>query len=452
MGTLDTKRAHLTLATAGKTLSVLLQEAMNRKDMSQAELARLSNVTRPAVNQALTGRRIPSEQVTKKWDAVLGTGDDLTTQAALDRAARGRSSSGPGRPHVSTPRQLPAATVRLVGRHREAIRLGTDLVTPEMQVVTIAGGVGAGSTSLACTVAAQVKHDYRGELYTRGHGHTPGRGPATVKDILAKWLTALGVRAIPSNISDQIELYRRLLRNLRLLLMIDDATNEQVQALMPGDSPSTLLVTTRHRLSSLAVSGNAAIHALTPLPDEHAKEMLASHIETSQSISEDVASVNRVLDVCAGLPRAIAAAAELINTRGLRRAVDLLQAEPFDALDAIHDDPTSSLAKAYHACWTCLTTPAQDMLTRLATREPQYWTTAAHDATADAARDELVREHLVSVEGGLSPLLRAWVRFHTRKQDTPTTITQPNYDHCKIRGAHHCADREQERCVAAREP
>lgn len=416
MSTPDTGRA--LLATAGKNLPALLEEALNNRGMSQATLARFSHVSRAAVNQAVKGKRIPGEQVIKVWDAVLGTGGSLATQAALDRAARGRSSGRRGRPRVSVPHQLPAPPVRLFGRHREAISVRSELITNGVPVVVIAGGVGAGSSSLACTIAAQVRPAFPdGLLYAQGHGHTPGRGPAAAADILAGWLAALGVRAIPQGFSDRAELFRRLLRNRRLLIMIDDvASGAQVRSLLPGDSPSVMLVTTRHRLSSLAVNANARTYTLTPLAGEDAREMLISRIEAPQDTGMDRVSQNRVLDVCSGLPRAIAAAAELINTRGWQRTVKLLEAQPLAALDAaIHDDPTSSLARGYQACWNCLTTSAQDMLITLATGENRRAGITVHDAAAEAVQDELVREHLVSVEGSMSPLLRAWIRQHTTR-------------------------------------
>lgn len=414
----STAREHLAPTTPELALPALLAQALNNSGMSQTKLARLSRVSRPAVWKALSGKGIPSEQVTRAWDAVLGTGDSLTAQAALDRAARGYSRGGPGRPQVTVPHQLPIAPVRLVGRHQQATRIRSDLITTGVPVVVIAGAAGVGSSSLACMVAAQVRGSYPyGLLYASGHGHTPGSGPAAAGDILAEWLAALGVRAIPSNVSDRAELYRRLVRRRRLLILLDDAAgSDQVRALLPGGSGSALLVTTRHRLSSLAVSGNAALHTLTPLTDEFAREMLISRIETAQNAGGDRVSLNRVLAVCAGLPRAIAAAAELINTRGLQRTVDLLDAQPLPALDAVvHDDPGSSLAAGYQASWNCLTTPAREMLTTLAMREGWYGVNAAPDATTESARDELVREHLVSVEGWMSPLLRSWIRYHTAK-------------------------------------
>lgn len=417
MNTPYNERQRSLLATAGQNLSMLLTQAMAACDMKDARLASLSFCSRAEVNKARNGKLIPSEKITQVWDTVLGTGNALTTQAALDRAERGRCNSGPGRPHVVVPHQLPATPMRLFGRHWEATRVGSDLITDGIPVIVIASGVGMGSTSLAATVAAQVQENYRdGLLYAHGHGHTPGRSPATAGDILAGWLAALGVRAIPSSTSDRAELYRRLLRKRRLLMLVDDAASgDQVQALLPGDSPSKVLVTTRHRLSSLAVTSGARIHTLAPLADEHAWEMLTSRIiDTPDSTGEERNRLEGVVRMCAGAPLAIAAAAELINARGLRRAACLLDHQPLAALDAVvHDAPDRSLTAGYRACWDCLSDPARDSLTALAADQPVCGLTRDHEA----ARDELVREHLVSENRGLSPLLRAWIRHHAMTED-----------------------------------
>lgn len=413
-------RPYLALATAERTLPLLLKEAMNSRGMNQATLARLSHVSRPAVNQALKGQRIPGEQVTKAWDAVLGTGDALTTQAALDRATRRRSNSGPGRPHVAVPHQLPAAPVRLLGRHRETTRIGSDLITDGIPIVIIAGSVGVGTTSLAAAVAAQAREAYPdGLLYAHGHGHTPGRTPAAAEDILAGWLAALGVRTIPEHASDRTELYRRLLQDRQLLIIIDDAaSSDQIRALLPGDSPSKVLATTRHRLS-LAVTNGARIHTLAPLGNEHARDMLTSLIvDTPPHTHENHNQLEHVLAMCAGVPLAIAAAAELINTRGLRPALNLLNHQPLAALDTtVHDAPDRSLTAGYHACWNCLSTPARDMLIALVGRQPVHTPTKDHDTATETARDELVREHLISNDQQLSPLLRAWIHHHTQAEN-----------------------------------
>lgn len=426
LSTSEAEPSRPVLITSMQTLPELLTEAMAAADnMSQSKLARLSSVSRSEVNKARKGEIIPSEKITMAWDKLLGTGNALTTRAALDRAERGRTNSGPGRPYVVVPHQVATPPVRLFGRHRASTRISSDLIADELPVVVIAGSVGMGSSSLAATVAAQVQACYPdGQLYADGHGHTPGRGPATTEEILTKWLGALGVRAIPEHPSDQIELYLRLLRKRRVLLLVDDAASSaQIEALIPGNSRSTVLVTTRHRLSALAVTSGTRPHILVGLAAQDAWDMLASRIDMQRNTLEERSWLDRVLSICAGTPLAIAAAGELINSRGLRRATHLLERQPLAALDAaVHDAPGRSLSAGYRASWNCLSESARELLVALAARSPFHSPVEDHETATGDARDELIREHLLSENRELSPLLRAWVCHHAPEEDHSTDV------------------------------
>ncbi|MFF5213198.1 hypothetical protein [Streptosporangium sp. NPDC000396] len=98
--------------------------------------------------------------------------------------------------------------------------------------------------------------------------------PLAAGDALAQVLRALGTaeRQIPGEAADRASLYRSLLRERRVLVVLDNArSEEQVRLLLPGGGPSRALVTSRRLLAGL--EGVQRL-SLGPLPQEEAAELL----------------------------------------------------------------------------------------------------------------------------------------------------------------------------------
>ncbi|MFD4636247.1 BTAD domain-containing putative transcriptional regulator [Lentzea sp. NPDC058436] len=155
------------------------------------------------------------------------------------------------------PRQLPADTADFVGdeemlRGAESVLVG-DAARSAVGVVVITGRPGVGKSTVAAHLAHRVAQEHfpDGQLYCDLHG--TGQ-PSTVDDVLGRFLLALGIPGpvIPEGVDARLEMYRTLLADRRVLVVLDDAATEgQVLPLLPGSSTCAVVVTSRSRLTGL---------------------------------------------------------------------------------------------------------------------------------------------------------------------------------------------------------
>ncbi|MGO4428565.1 AAA family ATPase, partial [Streptomyces sp. MCAF7] len=119
-----------------------------------------------------------------------------------------------------------------------------------VSIHVVAGTAGAGKTSLVLHWAHQVKDRFPdGQLFVNLRGYDPGE-PVTADQALRRFLRALGVPAdqIPQDVDDAAALYRSLLAERRILILLDNAaTVSQVRPLLPGSGTSLVVVTSRTR-------------------------------------------------------------------------------------------------------------------------------------------------------------------------------------------------------------
>ncbi|MDW6060409.1 hypothetical protein SAZ11_23415 [Streptomyces sp. FXJ1.4098] len=141
-----------------------------------------------------------------------------------------------------------------------AILIGRDGGQALVSVHVVAGTAGAGKTSLVLHWAHQVKDRFPdGQLFLNLRGYDPGE-PVTAEQALRRFLRALGVASgdIPQDVDDAAALYRSLLADRRMLILLDNAaTVGQVRPLLPGGGDSLTVVTSRNRLAGLAVREGA---------------------------------------------------------------------------------------------------------------------------------------------------------------------------------------------------
>jgi DNA-binding SARP family transcriptional activator/tetratricopeptide (TPR) repeat protein len=254
-----------------------------------------------------------------------------------------------------TPRQLPAAVADLAGRAAELAALTRILADTKaggpgtVVISAIAGMAGVGKTALALHWAHHVADWFGdGQLYVNLRGFDPSGTPATAAEAIRGFLEALGVppERTPASPEAQAGLYRSLLSGRRMLIVLDNARDEQqVRPLLPASPGSLVLVTSRSQLCGLAAADEARLLTLDVLSHAEAVQMLTTRLGIARAAAEPGA-LSEIAGLCACLPLALAVAAALAAARSGFSLAALAEeladsACRLDSLDA--GDPRSSV-------------------------------------------------------------------------------------------------------------
>ncbi|MBU3866361.1 ATP-binding protein [Streptomyces sp. 4503] len=229
------------------------------------------------------------------------------------------------------PRQLPADVRAFVNRSDELNQLDAILAGQNgdrlvVSIHVVAGTAGAGKTSLVLHWAHQVKDRFPdGQLFVNLRGYDPGE-PVTADQALRRFLRALGVPAdqIPQDVDDAAALYRSLLAERRVLILLDNAaTVSQVRPLLPGTGNSLVVVTSRNRLAGLTVRDGARRLTLGTLPEPEAIALLHA-VTSGYRPGDDEEKLTELARLCARLPLALRIAAERAASHPHMRIDDLI--------------------------------------------------------------------------------------------------------------------------------
>jgi tetratricopeptide (TPR) repeat protein/transcriptional regulator with XRE-family HTH domain len=413
-----------------------LVQQRRRLGLTQEDLAELLAVDRSTVVRWERGLNEPSPSMRPKLARALKvSADSLETLLAV-----GDQPDVGGTGATVVPRQLPAAVADFTGRAAELQALTQVLDAagagpPGAVVITAIGGMaGVGKTALALHWAHQAAARFPdGQLYVNLRGFEPSGTPVTAAQAIRGFLEALGIppERVPPGLDAQAGLYRSLLAGRQMLIVADNARDEQqVRLLLPASPRSLVLVTSRHRLAGLDADG-ARLLSLDVLSHDDACQLLAARIGPARAAAEP-AAVREIASLCACLPLALAIAAARAAGRPRLPLVALAAelADPADRLDTMDvGDPGSSVRVVFSWSLRQLTDVAARMFRLLGIHPgPDIAVPAAASLAGipepnarrvlgELARAHLIAEHLPS-RYALHDLLRAYAAERARETDS----------------------------------
>jgi DNA-binding SARP family transcriptional activator/tetratricopeptide (TPR) repeat protein/DNA-binding XRE family transcriptional regulator len=241
-------------------------------------------------------------------------GKVLRQEVSARPAAAGHVPEAPGSPYPA-PRQLPVPPRLLTGRMEELAGLGDMHDASAVVITAIDGMAGVGKTALAVQAAHRMAHRYPdGQLFLDLHGYTDGVVPVEPGEALGWMLRSLGVpgERIPADTDQRAGLYRSLLADQRVLIVLDNAVTEaQVTPLLPGASGCLVLITSRRRLSGL---DHAQTLSLDVLPPPDAVALLRQAAGEGRLNGQRPGLVDELAELCGRLPLAIWIAAARLRS------------------------------------------------------------------------------------------------------------------------------------------
>jgi DNA-binding SARP family transcriptional activator len=344
----------------------------------------------------------PGPELRRLHERVLAGDVSLLVSGQGERVPESDRAGAP------VPRQLPAPVLYFTGRAAQLKELDelldqTEVETAGTVVISAIGGTtGVGKTTLAVHWARQVANRFPdGQIYVNLRGFTPSGTPAEPTEAIRGCLDALGVPAerIPSDLAAQTGLYRSVLAGRKILVMLDNARDEeQVRPLLPHAPGCLTLITSRNQLTGLAAAEGARLLTLDVLSHAEACQMLTARLGCDRADAEPEA-LGEIAELCARLPLALAVAAARMAAKP-RFPLTGLAAElrasrgRLEALDT--GDPAVTVRGALSWSYRGLSGPAQRIFRLLAVHlGPDISVAAA--ASLAGAELTLVRHHLAEL-------------------------------------------------------
>ena len=375
-----------------------------------------------------------------------------------EQADRSSAASAPatdtGAAAKTPPAQLPLAARGFAGRLSELAELDASLASRDrpdgaLTVLIVSGTAGVGKTTLAVHWAHKVRDRFPdGQLYLNLRGFAP-TGPAMEPAAaIRSFLDALGVppERVPPAVEAQAGLYRSLLADRRMLVLLDNARDvEQVRPLLPGAAGCLIVVTSRNQLLGLVATENAHPLTVDLFSASEGRELLAHRLGVERTAAEPEAA-DEIVSQCARLPLALA----IVTARALAYprfslatlAEELRQArESLDAFDG--GEPATQVRTVFSWSYRTLSKEAARLFRMMAIHPgPDIGIHAAAclaGLTPAGLRQplaELVRTHLISEYPAgrytFHDLLRIYAAERNREEDGDNeraTATQRLYQH-----------------------
>lgn len=306
------------------------------------------------------------------------------------RVVRGETNAAA---YVAATDRLPDDLGSFIGRQAELRELLGDTA-----VATIDGMPGVGKTALAVRAGHTLlrTRPFERALYVdlRGVHPDPTLPPVDPGAVLSEFLRLLGMQGDQvQSLSPQQRLatYRRLLRERRVLLVLDNAADEeQVEPLIPEGTTSQIMITSRRAMGGLPRGRRLFLDVFAP---EEAVSLLRD-AAGEQRYAADPGAAHHIANLLGRLPLAVAVAASRI------RNLAWPLTEHLDRLRTRHGlQVEDQVERAVTLSYADLAPPSQRLFRLLATHPGHE--IDGHAAAALAGMDER------AVEGHLRGLLVA---------------------------------------------
>nr|WSX53935.1 helix-turn-helix transcriptional regulator [Streptomyces sp. NBC_00974] len=285
----------------------------------------------------------------------------LARALALDTADRGdlERVAAFGRPR-SRPAAVPWGTLPLprdlsdfTARTQALAHLRTLAERPPgdwAPVAIVAGQPGLGKTAFAVHAAHCLAPHYPDGQFAVDLLGMDER-PADPREVLSRLLRALGVseRGVPHETQDRTGLFRSLTATRRLLLLLDNAADEdQLRPMLPGRGDSLTVVTSRHALAGLECAHRVD---LTLLHREESVELI-TRIIGAPRVAREAQAARDLADLCGHLPLAVRIAGQRLAVRPQERLGKLVaqltrEESRLDALKAGSLEMRAAFALSY---------------------------------------------------------------------------------------------------------
>jgi tetratricopeptide (TPR) repeat protein len=267
----------------------------------------------------------PSAELQRLHQQIL-TADPALTAAADRRVPGDSGSASPGKrlpgdsgsaspgERLPLPAQLPHSMPGFSGRDAEISWLNgllpadSDDTGGTVVITAIAGTAGVGKTALAVHWAHQIRDRFPdGQLFVNLRGFDPAGPAMEPTEAIRAFLDALAVPPdrIPVDLDAQAALYRSLLADRRVLIVLDNARDaDQVRPLLPGTPWCLVIATSRNQLLGLVATAGASPLGVDLLSADQARSLLIGRLG-AQRVAAEPAAVEQIIVSCAGLPLAL---------------------------------------------------------------------------------------------------------------------------------------------------
>ncbi|MFG2119381.1 BTAD domain-containing putative transcriptional regulator [Streptomyces sp. NPDC048710] len=249
-------------------------------------------------------------------DAILRDDPSLAPAPAVPASDALRADT------LVVPSELPPDVPGFTGRVVELALLDTLVASRDRQhgpaIGLITGIAGVGKTGLAVRWSHRAaQHFPDGRLFADLRGYDEHHEPTPARDAMSRFLRSLGVPSdqIPTETEDLVALYRSVLAERQVLLVLDNVRSfAQIQPLLPGSGGCAVLVTSREQLEELVTWPQDARVHLGVLPGDDAVELLG-RIVGEERIDSARADTRRLADLCDRLPLALRIAAARLASK-----------------------------------------------------------------------------------------------------------------------------------------